>query len=517
MLEAFLSGMSQLFSFGPMLGILIVLPVALLSGLLPGGGLPVTVVVLGFVGALDPWVALTVVVFQMAASDITEPVPAIMLGIPGARSAQATILDGYPMARRGEAGIALGASYTTTLVGGLIGAGLLTLAIPVSRFLLNQFGLAEFFLLTFFGVMAVAVVSAGAVVKGMLAGSLGIVIASIGWSATGRGVVRLDFGNDYLAEGIPLVPIVVGLFAIPEVLDLVMGDSPIATRRIETMLKESHSDVLRGMKIAFRHKWLMARSSMIGTFVAMLPGVGISAAHWIAYSSARQTEKGGKESFGKGDVRGVIAADAANNSGDGGVLIPTLFFGIPGSGGMAIVLTMLILYGFVPGPSMLSDDLDLVFALIMTIVLGNIVVVPIMLWFSGYITKAAAIPPNQLFPIIIVVVTLAAYQGTQSLADLWMTLGLAALGIFMKRYGWPRPPILIAVVLGDLLEKYLWLSVQAYGFSMLTRPPFLILLVAMLAIVFGSMRVNKGAQKAVPISALNELEEGSQSSSRGRD
>lgn len=482
MLEAAISAAEHLLSAGPLLGMLIVLPIALFSGLMPGGHLPVTVIVLSLVGFLDPWVALTIVVFQMAASDITEPVPSILMGIPGARSAQATILDGYPMARQGLAGVALGASYTTTLVGGCIGALALLLSLPIARDLLKLFGSAEFFLLALMGIMAVAVVSSGAVVKGLLTGAFGLAISMIGYSPIG-GDIRAHFGLEYLWDGLPLIPLVVGLFAIPEAIDLVVGDRPIATRRIETILKDAQSDVYRGMRIAFQHKWLMTKSSLIGTFIGMLPGLGSSAAHWIAYAYARQTEKGAKETFGKGDVRGVIAADAANNSVDGGVLIPTLVFGIPGSGGMAIFLAMMVLYGIPPGPAMLTTHLDLTISFVYTIAFANIIVVPIMLWCSPLIVKTSAIPPNTLAPVVIAIVTLGAFQASNSMGDLAMTAAFAALGVFMKRYGWPRPPILIAVVLGKILEKYLWLSTNTWGWSMLLRPQFLIIFAVMLLFV----------------------------------
>jgi TctA family transporter len=499
MLDAAISGAQQLFTLGPILGMLFILPIALISGIMPGGGLPVTVVVLSMVGFLDPWVAVTMVVFQAAANDITEPVPAILMGIPGARSAQATILDGYPMSRQGLAGIALGASYTTTLVGGLIGALALLLSLPVARHILQYFGSPEFFLLSLIGILAVAVVSAGAIAKGLLTGAFGLAIATIGYSPV-AGVVRTDFGLEYLYSGIPLVPIIIGLFALPEAIDLVVGNTPIATRRLETMLRESRKDVLKGMAIAFRHKWLIFRSSLIGVFVGMLPGVGGSVAHWIAYAHARQTEKGAMESFGHGDVRGVIAADSANNSVDGGVLIPTIVFGIPGSGSMAIVLAMLIIYGMNPGPQMLTQHLDFTISLVYTIALANIVVVPVVLAFSPWIVRISAIPPNTLAPVVIAIVTIAAFQATTTLTDLVIVLGFGVLGVFMKRYGWPRPPILIAVVLGNILEKYLWLSTQTFGWSMLARPQFLIILIGTAVVITWTYRAQRKAQEAASLS-----------------
>jgi len=481
---------------------LIMIPISLISGMMPGGNLPVAVIVLGFAGYLDPWLTVTAVVFFLAASDITEPVPSILMGIPGARSAQATILDGYPMAQQGLAGVALGASYTCTLVGGVIGALALLLALPISRELLKMFSSAEFFLLSLLGLICVAIVSAGAFVKGVLTAAFGLAIAMIGFSPI-TGTVRANFGIDYLWDGMPLAPIVVGLFALPEAIDLVVANTPIARQRLDTMLKDANRDVYRGMREAFNHKWLLIRSSLIGTFVGMMPGVGSSAAHWIAYAQARHTEKGGLQSFGTGDVRGVIAADSANNSVDGGVLIPTVVFGIPGSGGMAILLAILVLSGVQPGPAMLTEHLDLTISLVYVIAIANIIVVPIMLYAAPMIVRIAAIPPNVLAPVVISVVTLAAYQATYSVEDLFLVLGFAVLGIFMKRYGWPRPPILIALVLSVIVEKYLWLSTNTYGLSMLARPQFLSIIGVMVLVMIVSLRIQSGAAKALQ-DAANE-------------
>ena len=512
MLEASVDAFFHLFSPGPLLAMLLVLPVALFSGLMPGGGLPVSVVVLSLAVHLDPWVAITIVVFHMAASDITEPIPAILFGVPGARSAQATVLDGYPMAQKGLAGVALGASYTTTIVGGVIGAIALLLALPVSRQLLEWFGSAEFFLLTLMGVLAVAVVSAGAFVKGILTAAFGIAIAMVGYADLG-GNVRAAMGFDfYLWDGFTLVPVVVGLFALPEAIALVVGDTTIARERLDTLLREAKSDVWRGMREAWSHKWLMIRSSLIGVFVGIMPGVGGSAAHWIAYAQARQTEPGGTETFGKGDVRGVIASDAANNSVDGGVLIPTVVFGIPGSGGMAIVLAILILTGITPGSLMLTRHLDLTVSMVYTIAFANLVVVPIMLAFAPTLCRISVIPPNILAPVVVGIVSLAALAAAGNLGDLGAVLAFGLLGVFMKRYGWPRPPILIAVALADILERFLWISVSNYGWGMLLRPQFLAILAFMVAVTLFSLRAQRGARQA-----MMSMTEGEESEAAARE
>ena len=492
--EAALDGADRLFRPGPMIAFAIMIPIALISGLMPGGGLPFLIVVLSFATELDPFISLPLVIGYMAANDLTEPIPSILLGIPGARSSQATILDGYPLARQGYGGYALGASYTSSLIGGIIGGVALLAVLPFARELLRHFGSAEFFLLSLLGIAAVGIVSAGAMVKGLLTACLGLLIGMIGF-ANVAGAERATFGIDYLYDGIHIVPVVVGLFAIPEIADLVISNTPVAKERLGEMLKEGNKDVYKGMREALRHKWLIARSSLIGVFIGAMPGLGPTPAHWIAYAQARQTEKGAVETFGTGDIRGVIAPESSNNSTDGGVLMPTLLFAIPGSAPMAIVLGFLFIVGIQPGPGMAdpAKDLNLTMSFVYVIVLANILVVPIVLRFSGQLTKVAAVPPLVLAPLVIGVVVLSAFQAHLDISDLAVVLAFTVLGMFMKAYGWPRPPILIAIVLSGPLEKFMSRAIQAEGISMVWQPAFIAILVVVSAAVYFSLRVQRDA------------------------
>ena len=493
---AALDGAQRLFTPGPMIAFAIMIPIALASGLMPGGGLPFLIVVLSFATELDPFIALPVVIGYMAANDLTEPIPSILLGIPGARSSQATILDGYPLARKGYAGYALGASYTSSLIGGIVGGVALFAVIPFARELLRLFGSPEFFLLSLLGIAAVGIVSAGAVVKGLLTAVLGLLIGLIGFTNIAQ-AERAAFGIDYLYDGIHIVPVVVGLFAIPEIADLVISNTPVAKERLSDMLKEGNKDVYKGMREALRHKWLIARSSLIGVFIGAMPGLGPTPAHWLAYAQARQTEPGAKSTFGTGDIRGVIAPEASNNSTDGGVLMPTLLFAIPGSAPMAIVLGFLFIVGIQPGPQMVDPDkhLNLTLSFVYVIVLANILVVPIVLRFSAVLTKVAAVPPLVLAPLVIGIVMLSAFQANLDVADLAVVLAFSALGMFMKAYAWPRPPILIAIVLAQPLEKFMSISIQARGISMVWQPAFVGILIVVGLAVYFSLRVQRGAQR----------------------
>ncbi|MCY4581287.1 MAG: tripartite tricarboxylate transporter permease [Chloroflexi bacterium] len=497
----------------PMIAFVLMIPIAIVSGLMPGGGLPFLVVVLAFATEIDnPFIALPVVIGYMAANDLTEPIPSILLGIPGARSSQATILDGYPLARKGYAGYALGASYTSSLIGGIIGGIALLAVLPFARELLRHFGSAEFFLLALLGICAVAIVSAGAFVKGMLTACLGLFIGMIGFVNIAS-ETRATFGIDYLYDGINIVPVVVGLFAIPEIADLVISNTPVAKERLSEMLKEGNRDVARGMREALRHKWLITRSSLIGVFIGAMPGLGPTPAHWLAYAQARQTEPGAVETFGTGDIRGVIAPESSNNSTDGGVLMPTLIFAIPGSGPMAIVLGFLYIVGVQPGPAMVNPELhlNLTLSLVYVIVLANILVVPIVLRFSPLLTKVAAVPPHVLAPLVIGIVTLAAFQANLDISDLAVMVVFAALGMFMKTYAWPRPPILIAVVLAGPLETFMSRAIQTEGVGMVLRPPFLAILILVTAAIFFSLRVQRGAQRLQEQTLAKEAADGAES------
>lgn len=496
----------------PLIALVLMIPIAIASGLMPGGGLPFLVVVLAFATELDAFIALPLVIGYMAANDLTEPIPSILLGIPGARSSQATILDGYPLARQGYGGYALGASYTSSLIGGLIGGVALLAVLPFARELLTLFGEAEFFLLALLGVASVGIVSAGALVKGLLVACLGLFIGMIGFVNIAQ-ETRATFGLDYLYDGVNIVPVVVGLFAVPEIADLVISNTPVAKERLSEMLKEGNRDVSRGMREALRHKWLIARSSLIGVFIGAMPGLGPTPAHWIAYAQARQTEKGAAQKFGTGDIRGVIAPEASNNSTDGGVLMPTLIFAIPGSAPMAIVLGFLFIVGIQPGAAMVDPDqhLNLTLSLVYVIVLANILVVPIVLRFSPTLTKVAAIPPLVLAPTVIAIVTLSAFQANLDISDLTTMAVFAALGMFMKAYAWPRPPILIAIVLAGPLETYMSIAIQTQGISMVWQPGFLGILAVVAVAVYFSLRVQRAAQRLQERTLASEAADGEQS------
>jgi TctA family transporter len=495
-LHALASATTHMFSWPTLLAMAIMLPIALLSGLMPGSHLPVIVVLLTLSGFMNYWVAVPLFVFYHSCHEMTEAVPSILLGIPGGRASQATILDGYPLTRQGKSGIALGASYTSSFLGAIISAFLLLLSIPIASTLLKYFDSPELFILSVIGVLTIGVVSSGAMVKGLLVGCFAFGVAMIGLAPI-DGSVRLIFGLEYLENGIPLTPVVVGLFAVPEAIALIMRGRPISPSSVSDTLKDSRGQVFVGMRRALRHKALILKSSLLGAFLSMVPGIGGSGGHWIAYAQARNTEKDARKTFGTGDIRGVIAAEAASNGSDAADLVPTLLFGIPGSAGKAFLLAILILSGgILPGEGLIRSHLDLLVALVITVLLAAVVVVPVMSIWAPIVSRAIAIPPNVLAPIIIAIVVLSSFLTNYNIYDVFVAFGFAILGMFMKAYGWPRPPLLIALVLAQNTERYLSISLNGYTpWAMILRPGFLGIAAAfVLFVVFAAVR-GRGIKK----------------------
>ncbi len=477
MLEAAGEALGHLASWQVMLALFVGVTVGVLNGAMPGGAVPSLVVLLGFAYGLDPFIALPLAIGMVATVPTGDTLPAVLLGMPGSTSGQATILDGNPLARQGKAGVALSAAYFSSLLGGVVGAVFLFATIPVARTVVNQFSAAEFFTLGLVAIAVVGVVSSGALLRGLMAGAFGLLIASVGFDDS-TGVQRLTFGADYLWDGIHVVPVVIGLFALPEFFDMIVGDVAIARQTPQG--EDSAKQRIEGMREVLRNWLLVFRSAAMGVFVGVLPGIGGSLAQWLAYASARQTVRGGTETFGTGDIRGVIAPESANNAVDGGQLVPTLFFGVPGSVGMAIFLGLLVILGLQPGPQMLNENLPLTLTIAFSLVLANVFATGLALGFTPLLTRIAFVQPNVLVPIVLAVMTIAAFQANVSIYDLVVMLAFGGLGYFMKTYGWPRPPIIIAIILGGIIERFYGISIVTFGLGgIFTRLPVIaILLIA---------------------------------------
>lgn len=461
-------------AFGAVLGVIV--------GILPAlGGAAGLSLMIPFIYGMDPGAAMAMVIGMLATVGTGDSITSILLGVPGSASSQATVLDGFPMAKKGQAARALSAAFAASVIGGLFGALVLTVALQSARDLILYFGLPEILMMILFGVASVAALSGRSLAKGVAGCAFGMLVAAIGF-APATGEQRLDFGLFFLADGLPLIACVIGVFVLPEIIDLIQQNRSIADRpTLGSGMRQGITDVLR-------NKIIVLRSSAVGCLVGAMPGVGGAVVDWIVYG---QTVRGAKDKseFGKGDVRGVIGVEASNNAVLGGALVPTLLFGVPGSGSTALLLSALIMIGIQPGPAMLTTDLNLTYQMIWSLALANILGAGICFAFARQLARITSIPFCWLAPFLIVAVSFAVLQVAREPLDLFIMLGFGVLGVAMRRFGFSRPAFLIGFVLQANLEKSFYQVTQLYDWQgFLSRPIVIVLLVIVLAVLGSSLR-----------------------------
>ena len=478
MIDAVLDGLVLVFQW-PAIGFLVLgVLLGIWLGAVPGlGGIIGLVILLPFTYGMDPVSAFALLLGMFAVTSTSDTIASVMLGIPGTAASQATILDGYPMAQQGKAARAFGAAFTVSAFGGVFGALILAVSIPLVLPIILAFGSPELLMLGVLGLAMVGSLSGGSILKGLIVALFGLMISMIGYAEMAA-IPRYWMGTTYLLDGLPLIPVVLGLFAIPELMELAIRDSSIARIPKE---QTQGGGMLEGIKDAFRHWWLTLRCAALGTYVGMLPGLGAAVVDWFAYGHAVQSAKDASK-FGRGDIRGVIAPEAANNATRGGALLPMVAFGIPGSLGTAILMGALLIQGLKPGPEMLTDKLDLTFSMIWTIVVANILVAGLLMIWSNQVAKVAFIRGHLIVPAVILFVFMGAWLGGSSMGDWIACLTLGVVGFFMKRGGWPRPPLVLALILGPILENAFHISMRVYaGPGWLGRP--IVLAIATLVVL----------------------------------
>lgn len=414
----------------------------------------------------------------------TGDLTSILFGVPGEPTTVATIVDGFPMTKKGEAGRAMGAALMSSLIGALFGAAFMAFAIPVVRPLVLAFTSPEKFMMIILGLTCIATLSAKGkrgLLVGLLCGGFGLLCSLVGQDGQ-SGILRYTFGQLYLWNGIDMVPVVVGLFAIPEIIDLMVRGTALAS---DLSLGNLRKGTNEGIKDTFRHFWLTIRCSFIGCLVGIIPGLGGGVAQWVSYAHATQSAKTEEEraGFGKGDVRGVLGPGAANNSKEGANLIPLVAFGVPTGQATAILLGAFFVLGLVPGPEMLNKYLVLTYSMVWTLALSNIVVVVVCLLFINHIAKLTTIRGNLIIPVILLFSFIGSYAATSRMGDLIVFLVSGGIGYFMVRYRWPRPPFILGFVLGRLAENYFYTSLSRYGVTWLYRPKVIAIFLVIVAFV----------------------------------
>ena len=475
----------------------IAVPMGVFFGSTPGlGGKLGLVLLIPFVYNMDQ---LTGAVFLCAMHAVVHTggsIPSILIGVPGDGPAAATALDGFAMTRKGQAGRALGASFGASTAGGLLGAMFLGLSLPILEPIILNFSPAEFFLLAILGITFIATLSGDSFIKGMIVGLFGLMCAFIGLDPS-TGSPRFTFGQIWLWDGLSVIVAVLSMFAVPEMISLgVKGrsfdvsaetkaklhDTGTAPPETAASRKVTYAQIFEGMWDVVEHKWLVLRCSLLVAAIGVIPGLGGDAAAWMAYGHTVQSSKH-PERFGKGEVAGVIGAETGSCAKEAGSLLPTLFFGVPGSSGMAIMLGAFLMLGIQPGPAMLTDHINIGWSLIWALVIANIFCVFMLIAAGPWIGKLGSTKASFLIPYVLLFALLGCFLFGGLWQNLLLVMVMGSLGYLFKRHDWPRAPFIIGVILGKIAEDSLQKALALFGANFFLRPISLILI----ALIIGSI------------------------------
>jgi TctA family transporter len=442
------------------------------------------------------WEPLTGIALLIGASSVSAICAAylpILFGIPGGAGSQATVLDGYPMGKKGEGRRALGASFMAGGMGCVIGTFTLIAAIPAAKPLIYLMGSPELFVIMLWGLSMVAVLAGRRPLKGLIATAFGLLLAMIGQQAQ-SGIMRFVFDQPYLLDGMSISIMALALFGVPAALDLAL--TKLGVEQQPVPLKGSLFD---GVRDAVREWWLVVRCSFVGVWVGIVPGLGSQVVDWLAYGHAAQSCKGGRETFGTGDVRGVIAPESANDAKDGGDLVTTLLLGFPQGVSTALFIVALLAWGFVPGPEMIKKNADMIYSVVWIQGIAGIAGTLVGFCLAGQLAKLAEVRYTFMVPIMFMFILMGAFSVNRDPLDLVVVVGFGFLGYFMRRAGYPRPAMILGLVLGDLMEKYLYRSVASYGFSWMARPAVIVIFVIAAVSLFFTLRGKMRANQEDPL------------------
>ena len=487
MIEAMIAALANMSDPAVIADICLGTLLGVIFGVIPGlGSVIAMTLIMPFTFGWDPIVAMYVFAGIIGTASTGGAVPAILLNTPGTIANVCTTFDGFPMTRRGEGGRAIGLAATASGLGTLFSIVVLAALLPVAKLLILWFTPPDFFWMVILGLIAVTFASRQNMVKGLAAGGVGILLSLIGFSSV-FGVRRYTLGSEYLWDGIEIVPLVIGFFALSELM--------VYTSRGGTIAQDAKvnlggmKQILRGALEVFQHKAILFRGSIIGTVIGSIPGAGGAVANFLSYSTAKQASKN-PELFGTGHPAGVVASESANDAKDGGILLPTLTFGIPGNGEMVILMAAFILHGIQPGRDLLVNRLDIVWAIILGVIGAQILTTIVILAGGAWLAKISLVPVKYIAPFVAILSLIGVYAVRSNIWDVLLAIFAALVGFFMRKAGFPLITLIIGFVLGHLAEEKFTQSLQISqgDYSIFfTRPVSIILLIAIVSMLGWSL------------------------------
>lgn len=469
-IEGMASGFLQSISFAVFPYLFVGSIFGLIIGVIPGlSGHFAMAMAVTFLYQMDPAAGIGFILGAHATVAQGGGLTAVLFSTPGTGQNAATLLDGPPMRDKGEAGVAVGAAMASCFLGATFGAIVLGLLIPVLREVVLFFGPPEVVVLAFLALTFVAVLGREDMTRSLIAALLGLLLAMIGVDNV-TNTHRFTFGSERLADGLQLVPVILGLFAVAEMIDLwVRGGSLARDVPHALSAKETQKQIFRGIGEAFRNWWLVLRCSAIGTTMGLIPGLGSAPAAFVAYGHAKQSSPD-RETFGQGNVKGVIGPEAANDAVEGGALASTIAFGIPGSSSMAILLSGLFILGLDTGPQMLNQHVDIIFVMIFTIIIGNLIGTIVGMFLVNPLSRATSIRASIMVPVLMAVIATGAFAGERAIFDIGVAVVFGILGYIMKVLNYSRAAMLIGFVLGFAVEKNMYLALLLDGPFFILQP-----------------------------------------------
>ena len=498
MLEHALTALDALFDPTRLAALFAGMMVGMVFGMLPGlGGVAAVSILLPFVYYMDDYSGLAMLLGAVSVVYTSDTITSVLLGAPGSPASAPTAIEGHALAKKGEAARALGVGFLASMVGGLMGAAILFVAIPVAGPIVLMLGTPELFMFALVGLFFAASMIGKDLAKGLAAACLGVLLGVVG-PAQAAADFRFTFGQVYLLDGFSLTIVALGLFGVAEVISMLASGGGISQERVRV------GNWGAGFRDFWANKFLVLRASLIGVLGGFVPAVGASASTWVAYGHAIRSTKD-KSRFGKGEIRGIAASEGANNATVISDLVPTLLFSVPGGPAAAIFLGALFSFGYYPGPRMITQNPDLMFLIVWSVALTSVVGALVCFAITPALARLTRIPFAIIAAPLVLVMVIGAYQSTSTMGDIFMLFTLGALGWMMKHGGWPRAPALVGFVLSGPMEQYFWLTNQIHGWSWLLRPGVLIIgSVILIPLVLSGVRMLRA--RAMPLRTTSAAE-----------